>query len=153
MAVPTLVDAAAGAGAKTADPRPVSLVARPPSLVARPPASSSYHATEPPLLEARRAARGSRVSASVVLAVVLGLVGLAVGGIALWLVLPHHKNTPPSPFVLPSSTRSPPPQPGDPSTAASVIPLTPDPKAAAAPAEPLPSLVPSPQPPRGRGRP
>jgi hypothetical protein len=88
------------------------------------------------------------VSAAVVVAVLLGLVGLAVGGIALWLVLPHHKNTPPAPFVVPTSMKS--PSPGSPAPKESVAPLPVEPLSSTiAPAEPLPSLVPSPPPPRG----
>jgi protein phosphatase len=147
MALPTVVDP----NAPPVDPaagRPASLVARPPSLAARPPAGPSYHASEPPIAEARRAARGGKVSAAVVVAVLLGLVGLAVGGIALWLVLPHHKNTPPAPFVVPTSMKS--PSPGSPAPKESVAPLPVEPLSSTiAPAEPLPSLVPSPPPPRG----
>jgi len=101
-----------------------------PAVPARVPPAPSYHATDPPIGQARR---GRRVPASVVLAAVLGLVGLGVGGVALWLVLPHHKNTPAVPLDLTPSR----------STPSSAAPRPAD-SAEEPPAAPLPSLVPSP---------
>ncbi len=122
------------------------------SRVPRPPASSSYHPTEPPLEEARRArGAGRRVPAAVVLAVMLGVVGLAVGGIALWLVLPHHKNAPPSPLLLPSAAQPSNPEPprADPRTAPDPTTDTSSPSVVPSP---LPSLIPSPHSRGGRRR-
>ncbi len=140
-------------------PLPVTPPAPAAPLASRVPVGPSHHATEPPLAEVRRA---RRMPAAMILAIILGVVGLGVGAVALWLVLPHGKQTPSSPFLLPpasaaspddSAPSSPLPAsaPVDPPLDAALEPLAPSP--GDSPSSPAPpSLSPAPHR-RLRGRP